>query len=209
MVIKRLKQWCLRCASCFTVTFDMSKMFCGKCGNNTLERISCSVRKDGASLVATRSRSRRLTACKAAFSCAVAHHNLLFPLSLSLSLHGAHSGQYKLHFRKKTGASRGPNLMGSKYSIPVERNGITATGKKRFEGQTILREDQMMMGVWSQKLRKQPKAAESMFGEDILSDVGLSLKSRKDVKIGHGRNNRNAMRGRERRGKKKSTRSNR
>jgi rRNA maturation endonuclease Nob1 len=152
MLVKRLKQWCLRCAACFTVTFDMDKMFCHKCGNACLERIACSVHK---------------------------------------------SGHYKLHFRKKN--RRGPNLMGTKFSIPKMK---AKTGKDRFIGTEILREDQMMMGLWDQRLRKKEKVVESMFGADISLKVGVSVKQRKDVKIGFGRQNRNAMKGRERRGKK-------
>ena len=43
---------------------------------------------------------------------------------------------------------------------------------------------------------------ESCFGSDISLKVGVSVKQRKDVKLGFGRQNRNAMKGRERRGKK-------
>ena len=67
----------------------------------------------------------------------------------------------------------------------------------------LMREDQMMMGLWDQKLRRKPQVLESMFGADISLKVGVSVKQRKDVKIGFGRQNRNAMKnGRERRGKK-------
>lgn len=45
--ITRVKQWALRCFSCFKITRDMSKVFCPTCGNNTLKRVSISVDSAG------------------------------------------------------------------------------------------------------------------------------------------------------------------
>lgn len=40
--ITKLKTWVLRCYGCFTVTRQMQKQFCPKCGQATLTRTSCS-----------------------------------------------------------------------------------------------------------------------------------------------------------------------
>lgn len=45
--IRQLKTWVLRCHACFTITKDMSRQFCAKCGKDTLMRASCSTNKDG------------------------------------------------------------------------------------------------------------------------------------------------------------------
>ena len=51
------------------------------------------------------------------------------------------------------------------------------------------------------KIRKDVKSA---FGEDITSDVGVHVNKGSKIKIGIGRRNPNADKGRERRGKGKS-----
>ena len=43
MRVKHLKNWVLRCHACFSITKDMSKRFCPKCGNATLIRTSSSI----------------------------------------------------------------------------------------------------------------------------------------------------------------------
>ncbi|KAL2062630.1 hypothetical protein VTL71DRAFT_5702 [Oculimacula yallundae] len=45
--IKQLKTWVLRCHACFSITKDMSKQFCSRCGKPTLMRTSCTTDKDG------------------------------------------------------------------------------------------------------------------------------------------------------------------
>jgi RNA-binding protein NOB1 len=47
VTIKRLQQWILRCFACFRLCRDMTKLFCPTCGNNTLQRVQCSVGADG------------------------------------------------------------------------------------------------------------------------------------------------------------------
>ena len=47
VTIKRLQQWILRCFSCFRICRDMTRLFCPSCGNNTLQRVQCSVGADG------------------------------------------------------------------------------------------------------------------------------------------------------------------
>ncbi|KAH8755676.1 Nin one binding Zn-ribbon like-domain-containing protein [Diaporthe sp. PMI_573] len=45
--IKKLKTWVLRCYGCFSVTRQMEKQFCPKCGQATLTRTSCSTDSSG------------------------------------------------------------------------------------------------------------------------------------------------------------------
>ncbi|KAI8924226.1 Nin one binding Zn-ribbon like-domain-containing protein [Entophlyctis helioformis] len=47
VVIRRIKNWVLRCHACYKVTPDMSKRFCPSCGNSTLMRTSVGVDADG------------------------------------------------------------------------------------------------------------------------------------------------------------------
>eukprot|EP00033_Pygsuia_biforma_P002670 GCRY01002951.1.p1 GENE.GCRY01002951.1~~GCRY01002951.1.p1 ORF type:complete len:469 (-),score=62.10 GCRY01002951.1:437-1843(-) len=45
--IKSMKQWALWCHSCDAITHNMNKLFCEKCGNSTLCKISVHVKADG------------------------------------------------------------------------------------------------------------------------------------------------------------------
>ncbi|EZF28410.1 hypothetical protein H101_07905, partial [Trichophyton interdigitale H6] len=45
--IRQLKSYVMRCHGCFTVTRDMSKQFCPRCGQPTLNRVSCSTSGKG------------------------------------------------------------------------------------------------------------------------------------------------------------------
>ena len=45
--ITHLKNWVLRCHGCFSITKDMEKQFCPKCGQPTLMRASCSTDEQG------------------------------------------------------------------------------------------------------------------------------------------------------------------
>ncbi|ORY96547.1 Nin one binding Zn-ribbon like-domain-containing protein [Syncephalastrum racemosum] len=45
--VTKIKNWILRCHACFTVTSDMEKKFCPKCGNASLNRVSCSTNSKG------------------------------------------------------------------------------------------------------------------------------------------------------------------
>jgi hypothetical protein len=76
----------------------------------------------------------------------------------------------------------------------------------------LLREDQLMMGAWNQKVKvkagTQSKAhAQSIFGKDVASNVGCHAApdTSSELKLGFGRRNPNAAKGRERRGKKKKS----
>lgn len=148
-IIRQVKQWVLRCAGCYQIHYDMSRLFCSNCGLNMLQRISASI--------------------------------------------DSQTGQLRLHLKK----NYIPNRRGQVYSLP-------APGKQdRFEGEILLREDQLLSGIWKQKVVKINKDVRSAFGEDITSDVGLQINKGTNIKVGLGKRNPNAEKGRERRGKRK------
>lgn len=102
-------------------------------------------------------------------------------------------GGIKLHLRKDYKV----DTMGMRYSLP-------APGKQdRFEGELLLREDQLLSGIWRQKVVKINKDVKSAFGEDVTSDVGIQLNKHDNIRVGFGKVNPNSQKGRERRGKKK------
>ena len=113
------------------------------------------------------------------------------------------TGRLRLHLSKKYKTS----LRGTKFSLPK------AGSNNRFQGDLLLREDQMMMGAWNQKVKKlsggkSRTSAQSIFGSDLASNVGCHAKlvNSDDLRVGFGRRNPNASTGgRERRGKKKKT----
>ena len=154
MSITRVKSWVTRCGACFTVYGGEaagSRLFCGRCGSDALQRVAAST--------------------------------------------DSKTGKLKLHLSAK----RRNNTRGTKFALPKP-------GKQnRFAGDLLLREDQMLTGAWGIKVRKGAKKVESMFGEDIIDNVGLGdLSKREDIQVGMGRNNPNqAKGGRERRGKSK------
>lgn len=106
------------------------------------------------------------------------------------------TGQLKVHLSKHWRPKKG-----CKYSIPK------TTKHGRFDGELLLREDQLMMGIWQQKMKRRPKAVDSMFGSDITETLGMAVNKsvHQDVHFGYGRKNPNAQKGRERRGKKKKS----
>ena len=149
MLVGGVRRWVLRCSGCFTLTSDLEKKFCPRCGASVLQRIAASV--------------------------------------------DARTGELKLHMR----AGYKPRIRGTKYSIP-------APGQQgRFEGEILLREDQLLSGIWRQKAVKGKKDISSAFGDDLASDVGVHVFKDSGIKIGLGRKNPNAVKGRERRGKKR------
>jgi RNA-binding protein NOB1 len=112
------------------------------------------------------------------------------------------TGRLRLHLSK----NYKHNLRGTKFSLPK------AGTQNRFQGDLLLREDQLLMGAWNQKVKmrsggKARNAAQSMFGRDIATNVGChaSAVNTDDVRVGFGRRNPNAAKGRERRGKKKKS----
>lgn len=118
------------------------------------------------------------------------------------------TGRLKLHFSKR---KQGKHLStrGTKFSLPKAGSG------DRFQGDLLLREDQLLVGVWNQKVKirsggSSRASAESMFGNDLASNVGCcklnSMTAADDIRVGFGaRKNPNASKGRERRGKKKKS----
>ncbi|DAZ93062.1 TPA: hypothetical protein N0F65_009736 [Lagenidium giganteum] len=146
MIIRRVKQWILKCVACFTTTTEVERLFCPKCGNNTLERVSYSIGRDGKMVFYTR-------------------------------------------------ANRPVKLTGTKFSLPKPKGGR--------QGDLLLREDQLMMGIWGQRQRQHKKVMQSAFGENVAHDLGVKAEKQSSIVVGYGRMNPNAQRGRERRGKKK------
>ncbi len=105
----------------------------------------------------------------------------------------AATGQLHLHLKKGYTVSK----RGKVYSMP-------APGKQgRFEGELLTREDQLMTGIWRQKVVKMQKDVRSAFGHDVTGDVGLQINKSQHIRPGLGRPNPNADKGRERRGKGK------
>ncbi|XP_030831106.1 RNA-binding protein NOB1 [Strongylocentrotus purpuratus] len=47
MLIKHAKSFVLRCHDCFKVTHDMGKVFCPKCGNKSLDKVTMTIDEDG------------------------------------------------------------------------------------------------------------------------------------------------------------------
>ncbi|GMF13965.1 unnamed protein product [Phytophthora lilii] len=146
MIIKRVKQWILRCIACFTTSTEMDRLFCPKCGNSTMERVSYSLDRDG-------------------------------------------------HMTFYTRANRPTKLSGTKFSLPKPKGGRN--------GDLLLREDQLLVGIWGQRQRQHKKVMQSAFGENVAHDLGVKAEKQTGIVVGYGRMNPNAQKGRERRGKKK------
>lgn len=115
----------------------------------------------------------------------------------------AKTGRLRLHLSKKYKT----NLRGTKFSLPKPGS------NNRFQGDLLLREDQLLMGAWNQKVKKlsggkSRSSASSIFGSDLAANVGCHAKmvSVDEIRVGFGRRNPNAATGgRERRGKKKKS----
>lgn len=146
MLIKRVKQWILKCIACFATSTEMERLFCPKCGSHTMERVSYSLGPDG-----------------------------------------------KMTFH--TRANRPVKLAGTKFSLPKPKGGR--------DGDLLLREDQLMMGIWRQRQQQHKKVMGSAFGEHVAHDLGVKAEKHASIVVGYGRMNPNAQKGRERRGKKK------
>ena len=105
------------------------------------------------------------------------------------------SGARRVYLNK----NKAPNARGSKFGLPKP-------GKAgRYEGELLLREDQLHTGIWRQKAARarSAKAARSVFGPEVTESLeALQLVQRANLTVGVGRKNPNAMsNGRERRGK--------
>ena len=154
MQIQGVKQWVLRCMACYTIHYDMDRLFCSRCGANHMSRVACSI--------------------------------------------DSKTGELRLHLKK----GYMPNRRGKQHPLPLP-------GKQgRFEGELLLREDQLMSGIWRQKVVKMQKDVKSAFGHDVTSDVGVHVNKSQAIKVGLGRFNPNADKGRERRGAKRKAAKN-
>ncbi|XP_049285881.1 RNA-binding protein NOB1 [Anopheles funestus] len=60
-IIKQVRTYILRCYSCFKTTPDATKVFCPKCGNNTLKKVAVSLDAEGKQIIHINTR-RPLTA---------------------------------------------------------------------------------------------------------------------------------------------------
>jgi RNA-binding protein NOB1 len=123
--------------------------------------------------------------------CPICGNSTLEKVSCSVD---ATTGVTRLHLRKNYKT----NLRGTKFSLP--KPGTAG----RFKGDLLLREDQLLTGIWAQKAKRSVKSVGSMFGEHITENVGLTINKAPDLVVGYGRKNPNSQRGRERRGKKVS-----
>ncbi|XP_068615276.1 RNA-binding protein NOB1 [Brachionichthys hirsutus] len=47
MLIKQARNYVLRCHACFSTTSNMNKVFCPRCGNQTLKKVAATVDQDG------------------------------------------------------------------------------------------------------------------------------------------------------------------
>lgn len=101
------------------------------------------------------------------------------------------NGQPDFHYAK----GRRVNIRGSKYPLPNPKGGR--------QGDLLLREDQLLTGVWKQR-RTKTETMTTMFADCNSADL-MAARSvvGADVVVGFGRRNPNALKGRERRGKKK------
>eukprot|EP01033_Poteriospumella_lacustris_P013341 gene13341-9550_t len=106
------------------------------------------------------------------------------------------SGEVKLHLKRNYALSQ----KGTKYSLP-------APGMQpRFKGELLLREDQLLSGIWRQRALRVKKEVASAFGEEVASELGVHVNKGAKIVFGLGKkNNPNAMKGRERRGKSRTT----
>uniref|UniRef100_M4BE36 C3H1-type domain-containing protein n=1 Tax=Hyaloperonospora arabidopsidis (strain Emoy2) TaxID=559515 RepID=M4BE36_HYAAE len=138
MIIKRVKQWILRCIACFTTSTEMERLFCPKCGNSTMERVSYSLDHDG-------------------------------------------------HMTFYTRSNRPTKLSGTKFSLPKPKGGRS--------GDLLLREDQLLVGIWGQRQRQHKKVMQSAFGENVAHDLGVKAEKQTSITVGYGRMNPNAQKG--------------
>lgn len=55
----------------------------------------------------------------------------------------------------------------------------------RYDGELLLREDQLLMGAWRQKAVRKKKELDSMFGDDITDALGMSVRRAPTEVCGH------------------------
>ena len=173
LIIRTVRKFVLRCISCTQIHYDLSRLFCSKCGGSYLTRVGCSI--------------------------------------------DSNTGYLKLHLK----ANYQVNLRGTKYNIAKAGSGID---KGKGTGDMLLREDQLLTGIWRQKVKQNNKEIKTNFNLNNTNDndnigftEGLGFQLNKmsghgagagtrnsSIVVGFGHKNPNAMKGRERRGKKKN-----
>lgn len=92
------------------------------------------------------------------------------------------------------------DLRGTKFPLPKPGQA------GRYDGEMLLREDQLFTGIWRQKAARarSAKTARSVFGPEMTDALGdLGILQAHDLTVGAGKKNPNAKKGRERRGKSK------
>lgn len=105
------------------------------------------------------------------------------------------NGEVQLHLKKNYLLSQ----KGTKYSLPAP--GL----QPRFQGELLLREDQLLSGIWKQRALRVKKEVASAFGEEVAGELGVHVNKGAKIVFGLGKkNNPNAMKGRERRGKRRT-----
>jgi RNA-binding protein NOB1 len=104
----------------------------------------------------------------------------------------AETGELRLHLK------RGHRVSSRGKVHPLPKPG----SQGKYAGELLLREDQLLSGVWRQKVVKVNRDVRSAFGADVVSDVGLQLNKSAAIKVGLGRTNPNADKGRNKRGSK-------
>ena len=113
-VVRTLKSWVLKCDACFTITQEMDRLFCPRCGNATLARLGVTLGDDGAP---------------------------------------------RYHYKQ----NRVVPIRGTQFALP------SPTGGR--DGDILLREDQLLTGVWAQRARVR-ETPEAMFAERQPGGVG-------------------------------------
>jgi RNA-binding protein NOB1 len=199
MRIRRLKSWVIRCGACFKIhgadqdfkdetNHFMKRLFCSHCGSgDMMQRISASV--DGK------------------------------------------TGRLKLHFSKRK-QGRHHSIRGTKFSLPKPGSGNKYKGDLLLREDQLLSGAWNQKVKINSGRKYQTSKSQSMFGRDIASSVGCNVNSTSsatfggkgwastgntssnggfgtstdDIRVGFGaRKNPNAAKGRERRGKKKTS----
>lgn len=72
-----------------------------------------------------------------------------------------HTGELRLHLKKNFQH----NLQGTIYNLPKPMS------QGRYEGEILLREDQLGVGIWKQKAQNVKKDVKSAFGLDVTSGI--------------------------------------
>ena len=79
-LIHEARTYILRCYACFRTTCNVTKVFCPKCGNKTLKKVSVSLNEDGTLQIHISTRKRLTARGKKVFS----HHWTTKPIDLKL-----------------------------------------------------------------------------------------------------------------------------